>query len=218
MPVSLGSWQRPSAKTLNALDETRGQVFERRYSAIEIVDDEALLDRIAYTVTNPAAANLVPTVEAWQGLCLWQGGDQDMDFSRVRNKEYERARAAAENSGDVDIEDFTDRYDAVVTPVEGELDERVEARLDMLAEKYRGKRPLGMKAVLAEDTSAAPNHPKRSPMPLCHASCPDTWRAFRQSWRAFEHAYRVASEIFRGGALGAVFPEHCFRPSMPLLV
>jgi hypothetical protein len=35
---------------------TRGQSTERGYAAIEIVDDDALLDRIVYTVTNPAAA------------------------------------------------------------------------------------------------------------------------------------------------------------------
>ncbi len=150
----------PLAKALNALDETRGQVFERRYSAIEIVDDEALLDRIAYTVTNPAAANLVRTVEAWDGLCMWQGGNQRMECSRVRKREYRRSVATAESPSDVDIKDFTERYDVAITPVDGDVREFVEARLEMLAKKHSGKRPLGMRAVLAEDTFAAPSHPE----------------------------------------------------------
>ena len=56
------------AKALNEMDRVRGQVYERRYSAIEILDDDALVDRIVYTLTNPAAADLVAEVEARPGL------------------------------------------------------------------------------------------------------------------------------------------------------
>ena len=34
----------PLAKALNAMDDLRGQVWERRYSAIEILDEVALVD------------------------------------------------------------------------------------------------------------------------------------------------------------------------------
>ena len=46
-------------RALNGIDEIRGQVFERRYAATEIVDDDAMAKQIVYAVTNPVAANLV---------------------------------------------------------------------------------------------------------------------------------------------------------------
>ena len=82
----------------------------------------------------------------------------------------------------------------------------------------RGRAPvLGMAKARAADVFSAPERPKRSPMPLCHASTPEMWRAFREGWRRFERAYRLASELFRGGHLSATFPDFTFRPPSPLL-
>ena len=58
------------------------------------MDDDALLNRIVYTVTNPSAANLVSTVEGWAGLCVWRGGVTSLEGSRLRKKNCDRAVAA----------------------------------------------------------------------------------------------------------------------------
>ena len=70
------------ARDLNRLDGERGPVFERRYTPIEIVDEDAIVERIGYTMANPAKANLVDTHRQWPGLC---GTGASMDgtvFSR----------------------------------------------------------------------------------------------------------------------------------------
>ena len=75
-------------------------------------------------------------------------------------------------------------------------------------------RPL---QVLRAPKSSGAEHPKRSPMPLCHASTGDLWLAFREGWRRFVGAYRAASAAFREGAFGTVLPDFCFRPWTPPL-
>jgi hypothetical protein len=217
----------PLAKAINHLDDVRGQFFERRYSATEIVDEEALVDRIAYTVTNPVAANLVRTVEGWGGLCLWQGGVMAIEGSRFRREAYNRAVRDTKHHGTnkrVDREAFTSRVQVRIEPIEipgrdmtSEIKLAVDQRLEALAKERGNSRVLGMRKVLAQSVFSAPERPKRSPMPLCHASTADVWKAFRDGWRRCTRAYRMASELFRSGALSVPFPQHTFRPPSPLL-
>ena len=84
----------PLARALNAMDLVRGQVWERRYSAIEILDDDALRDRIAYTMTNPLPPDLVERLEDWPGLLLGPGGAPFGEFARFRKRDFDRARRA----------------------------------------------------------------------------------------------------------------------------
>ena len=215
----------PLAKVLNGLDGTRGQVFERRYAATEIVDDAALLDCITYVVTNPEAAGLVRTDAEWPGLLLDPRGQREERFERVRSEEYARAVASAAARGDgetVAEADFTDvawvRVGGVLEAEEvADLAAHVLARRAKLRAAREGRPVLGARRVVQEDVFSAPAHPKRSPMPLCHASTGDLWLAFREGWRRFVWAYRAASAAFREGDFGTVFPDFSFRPWTPPL-
>jgi putative transposase len=203
-----------------------GPVFERRYSAIEIVDDDAMLDRIVYTVTNPAAAGLVRNVEAWAGLSAWVGGTTKIEGELVRRAALERARHKARVRGadpaGIDVEAFTQRASASITPfaiagrdVTAELRERIQAGVAELQAKRGKASVLGMVKARAQSVWDAPSRPKRGPMPLCHASTPEHWRAYRDGWREFVAWFRSASERFRSGDLDVTFPPWSFRPSIP---
>jgi REP element-mobilizing transposase RayT len=216
----------PLAKALNAIDGVSGQVFERRYAATEILDDGALVDRLAYAVTNPGAADLVARVEDWPGLCLWPGGQEEASFQRFRKPAHDRAvRAAGGDASAVRREDFLEivRVELALPEldsgrdVRGEVSRVVRHRLGELAEKRGGKRVLGARKVLAQKVWDAPERPKRSPMPLCHASSLELWVAFRDAWRDFVRSFREASALFRAGFLHVRFPEWSFRPSLPIL-
>lgn len=216
----------PLAKALNAFEGVRGQVFERRYAATEILDDDALLERIVYTLTNPAAADLVAGLHEWPGLCLGPGGQEEASFQRFRKPAYDRAlRAAGGDVSAVRPEDFLEIVNVEIhlpeldrdRDVRSEVQRAVQLRLDQLAEARAGKRVLGAQKVLAQKVWDAPEHPKRSPMPLCHASSLELWLAFRDAWRDFVRTFRQASAVFRAGVLDVPFPEWSFRPSSPIL-
>lgn len=78
----------PLARYMNRFDSLSGPVFERRYSAIEILDQGAFIDRLVYTMTNPVAANLVERPEDWPGVLfarIEQGlHDQVAELVRAR--------------------------------------------------------------------------------------------------------------------------------------
>lgn len=75
-------FEGPLAKSLNKLDETRGQVFERRFTGIKAIDRDAVLDCVAYAAMNPVEAGLVRTNQDWPGLLVWPGQEQDLAFGR----------------------------------------------------------------------------------------------------------------------------------------
>lgn len=215
----------PMAREFNEMDGVRGQFFDRRYSATEIVDDDAMLDRIVYTVANPVASSLVATVKDWTGLCLWQRGVTTREASRFRKRAYERAVVRARDGKQVAREDYVQRVQINVTPlavegrdIDAELDAAIADRVKSLGAQRGRRRVLGMAGVLARSVFAAPAAPKRSPMPVCHASSPERWLAFRAGWRRLVASYRAASELFRSGDLTVPFPEYTFRPPTPLLV
>lgn len=203
----------PLAKALNAMDELRGQVWERRYSAIEILDDEALVDRIAYTLTNPAAANLVDDVHHWPGLLLGPGGTTFGEYTRFRKPAFDRARYAGL---DVEEKDFTETVHILVDSGPEAAAEAVQARVEALRRGRTGP-VLGVADVLKQRPLDAPKRSKRSPAPLCHTAHLGTWLAFRDAWKAFVANYRAASKAFRDGALETPFPDWTFRPSIPHL-
>lgn len=200
----------PVARAINRMDGYTGQVFERRFSAIEIVDRLALIDRIAYVVMNPISAGLVAHPEAWPGLLLWHGGAVEAlgRRPRIRRGQFEveeEIASLAETS-------LTDEEMAEVVRL-------VESRREELEEALGGHAVRGPAAVMHDDVFNAPARPARKPMPSCHASSVELWEVFRQGWRAFVEAYRRASDAFRRGDWDAPFPDHCFRPWVaPLMV
>ncbi len=189
----------PLARAINELDGTSGQVYERRYSAIEILDDAALLDRITYTLTNPVAAGLVERIEAWPGVLVGPGFTETRFFARK-----------APDDGELSVE--------VDVPMPREwVRAAVRDREEALTKERRGRPVLGRVRVLEQSVFGSPENPKRGPAPICHAACSQLRDEFRSNWLAFVDAYRRASAAFRTGVLDIPFPDWSFRPSLPLL-
>ena len=59
------------AKSVNRIRDRRGTFYDRRLSATVILDAESLLDRVVYTIANPAAADLCEHYGDWSGLTLF---------------------------------------------------------------------------------------------------------------------------------------------------
>lgn len=69
MPAGLQQLNSNLARVFNDKLERKDALFEgsRSYSAVRCVTRMAVLERMAYTVTNPVAAGLVETPEEWPG-------------------------------------------------------------------------------------------------------------------------------------------------------
>jgi REP element-mobilizing transposase RayT len=218
------------ARAVNRLRERTGACFDRRYSAEPILDDQALADRLVYTVTNPVKAGLCGRTDEWPGVVLFASGSRrekiPVSWTDRDQERREGSRARRRGEAPSGTETFRVEANLAIDPLPAEMsgsgDEpligAIEAREAELAAERReaGLRPLGSVRVLAQSWHAAPRHPKHSPRPLCHAANPALRKAFRESFRSFVDLFREAAERLREGVLIA-FPEWSFPPGRPLV-
>lgn len=195
----------PLAKRINRLDNFKGQLFERRYSAIPILDELALGERIVYTVTNPVSADLVTEPSRWPGLLMWIGGSTREEFSHDLKPASlgGRSTCCLQLPGE--------------TPEDLSLSHLQRAVKDKVAEiRRKRRRVLGVARVKNMKVFSSPKRPKKSKAPICHSSSKKARADYLCFWRSFVQSYRSASEAFRKGEWGVPFPDYCFRPWVPL--
>ncbi len=202
------------ARRLNRLDRLHGAVFERRFSEIVIVDEVALVHRIAYAIANPVEARLVRSHREWTGLCAFaRAHGLARVFGHFHAARYEAAAKRSEVS--VGRDQFREEAVLEMGVLEAELAARVEAAVKAREARLReGQRGVvGMAEVEAMSPLSRPERSSRSPMPLCFASTEDGWERFVSGWRSFCHAFHAAALRFRMGVLDVAFPAGAFRPS-----
>ena len=220
------------ARAVNRIRGRSGCCFERRYSAEPILDDEALLDRLVYVVTNPVKAGLCKRVQDWPGVVLFapDGEAREIPVSWVDRNPRRFARIRARLRGESPPKDdaFRVQGSLVIDPLPSTDASRcdaeavgaaIEARERELGEERRraGRKTLGRKRVLSQSWRSAPRQPKRSPRPLCHAADPNLRRRFREGFDEFVSLFSEASERFRLGQTNVSFPDWCYPPGLPLI-
>ena len=96
--------------------------------------------------------------------------------------------------------------------VVGEIQANAEAD-----NKEKGRQPMGVAAILAQDPHSKPASTDRSPAPFVHASDDSTEIEFRIRYRAFVDAFRAGATRLRQRAreLSDMFPLCAFPPSLP---
>lgn len=197
---------RLTAKAMNA---SQGQ-WENLWSAehchfLELGDDDAVIQRIAYVAANPVEAGLVATPGDWPGVMLLPKA-QAYAESVARPKAYfgESSRSPAE----VELR--------IVPPrgIDG-LVERVAAVLgQMLAKAHAAVREngwefLGRAGVLATSfvRRARSFERKRQMVPRIAARSMFVRQRLLASQREFRRAYHAAVDAWREGRREIVFPE-----------
>ena len=211
------------ARSINRLDGVDGRFFERRFTAIQILDEAALLDRIVYTLCNPVAASLVQRTREWPGLLGAAATVEPRMYRRFDHNQYQAAvRRARKTNERVRRSDFLiqRRLEFVSPPtIEDEvIRSAVRSREQALAaERQHGV--LGIQRMLAMDPFSVPStRPPKKSIPWCHTSSSELLRSFRSGWREFVDLYRHASAQFRLGRFDVRFPDWSFRPCVPLLL
>lgn len=220
MSAFMQAFLSPFAKTLNKLDKVRGSVFQRRFTALPIVDHDAVIKRIAYAVTNPVDAGLVRSHKAWTGLVGWAGDFEPRTVTYFHEHRYNKAReeAALRNGEDQEVkrEDFEETVTLKMGSWEGLDLKATQAAIDKREREVRAqhRRFLGMAKVLNRSPFHRPKWSKLSARPLCLWTCRAAKAKFMNEWFAFLRAFREASARFRQGHLNVEFPLLCHRPSM----
>lgn len=185
-----------------------------RHPPVELLTPEAVIDAMAYVITNPTTANLVSKYYQWPG---WVSAPEEMLAQRSVEQPapqvYFKHMSGAKlklTVPELAMEQM-DRQE-VVEAVEAMVQQyQQDARAKRQAE---GKRVLGRQAVMATDPfdRARPRQSKGAEededglVPRFKARCRQALKEARERLKWFWQAYREAYEAFRSGQYDVEFP------------
>ena len=214
------------SKECGKIYDWKGTLWDRRYTAIPILDDAALVERLDYILEQGCKENLVDDPRKWPGASSVNAlinGTTPKGLWFDRTAEYNARRAGKEFG----TYDFAEEVTVPLTPIPcwADLtDQEYSARvLDTVEEITRstkarhranGTKPLGVKKIVAQNPHAKPDATKNSPAPLCHASRRARRKEFIRRYRAFLDEYRESSREWLEGHFDVEFPLFCFRPPL----
>lgn len=214
------------ARQAGRLHGWREKFWGRRYAALAVVDDAAMLERACYILSHGCKEDLVERPGDWPGV---QCAEALVSGKKLCGIWHDRRRAARARGGREKGggESRPARYEVALSPLpcwgglsEGEQRERARVLLGEIEREHRERRErtgkkgvLGRRNVLRQDPHSMPREVKRLRAPACHSSEPGLRESFRQSYRAFLKAYREAAGVLRERKRLVAFPEHSFPPA-----
>lgn len=211
------------ARKVGRLIGWRGTFWEQRFTATEVLDEFACLDRLKYVLAHGVKEGLVRRVFDWPGLhcarhLLDEAPREFFWFDWTRRWAHRSARAATE-----DVLDLKLARSVVLTLTPLPMHQRLSpnARRDIIrtiieqaeaeAREQHGS-VLGVRKVLAQSPRSAPARMSRRPRPLCHATSRVERQAYRERYRSYVASFSQASKAFRSGSWAVPFPEFACRP------
>ena len=217
------------AKEAGRLHDWRDRLWSRRYRAIVVADDTAALARLRYVLAHSAKEGLLASPAAWPGpnciAALTTG-------ALLRGTWFDRSKEflARQRGETVFPTQFASTFDVHLSPLPClqhlTADQRQAEIRHMVAEikakaaaenKEKGRTPMTVGQILAQDPHGKPASTDRSPAPFVHATHDSTEQEFRIAYRAFVDAFRAGVIRLRDRAreIRDFFPTGAFPPQLP---
>jgi hypothetical protein len=217
------------AKEAGRLHVWPERLWSRRYRAIVVADEQAAHARLRYVLAHGAKEGLVGSSSSWPGPnCV----DAITTGARLRGTWLDRSAEfkARERGESVLPSQFATTFDVQLTPLPClqhlTADERqahcrrivaeIKARADA-ENREKGRQPMGVAAILAQDPHSKPATTDRSPAPFVHATHDSSMREFRAAYTSFFDAFRAGGRrlLQRASELRDMFPLWAFPPPLP---
>jgi REP element-mobilizing transposase RayT len=227
MHLFMRDFQGQLARKLNRYWGRTGTFFERRYTATEVLGDDALADKLGYTVCNPCESNRVRHPKLWPGLSSWSihKTGKPLVGKIVNRKLYWSLKQKTENKGLSErqlIELATEVYllEMAKLPKWEALDddgygekvcETIEDYAGDLAET-RATPCRGAQKILTQKDDNRPNNPKKSPRPICHTNCAKTRQEYLEELWEVTERYQDAVAKIRDDKTQISFPQGTIPP------
>jgi REP element-mobilizing transposase RayT len=207
----VGYFKARVAMSINLLLGRTGGVWGRRYDAQVILDDQAALDRVRYTLQNPQKAKLVRQVDEWPGFVALAGRDDNSDMATTWFDwtAWHRARCPR------DLSPFRRTSELILSKLpalEGHADRdyvrEILGSLDALDER---ERVLGLDKVLDTDVESGLRRTKRSRRPYAFGD-EAAVQAYRERCHTVAVVYSTCSERHRRGEHVSDWPAGTYPP------
>lgn len=212
------------------------QLWARRYSAAQVLDENAEIERLIYMLANPQNAGLVQSIDEWPGL-----SSAAFFFKKHKDPFLHFDRTAWHKNGHPpNIAPFlsTMKLEHALLPCLARLSpravkrklrkllERTAQTVSIINEKPATKseatesstlRPVRfrIRPVLPTERPISVRKPKlkRKQQPLCHTTNPSLRDRYRDGYRTFRAIYADCSRAYRNGDVTIEFPPGSFAPS-----
>jgi REP element-mobilizing transposase RayT len=227
MHLFMRDLQSQLASKLNRHWGRTGTFFERRYTATAVLDDDALTDKLRYTVCNPCESNLVRHPKLWEGLSSWSihKTGEPLVGKVVNRKLYWSLRRKKENANLSEHELIalaTEEFPlnmARLPKWDGIDDRAYRTRIcDIIEEhalslaKTRNVPCLGRKKILSQSFDDRPKKSKKSPRPLCHTNSLETRQKYLEERLMVTDRYKIAAGKLRENKTRVSFPQGTIPP------
>jgi hypothetical protein len=216
------------AKEAGRLHDWRDRLWSRRYRAIVVADDEAAHARLRYVLAHGAKEGLLASPAAWPGpnciAALTRG-------ELLRGTWFDRSKEslARQRGETVFPAQFATTFDVTLGPLpclqhhttdqrQAEIRRMVdEIKAQAAVEnKEKGRTPMTVEQILAQDPHSKPASTDRSPAPFVHATHDSTEQEYRVAYRSFVDAYRAGALRLRerDREIRELFPLGAFPPQL----
>ncbi len=205
------------AKDINWLLGRTGTVFPRRFDAQPLLDQDALHNRVAYTLNNPVAAGLVQDPGDWPGFVAVAGLAQQSSCAARYFDATAWYRAAKPS-------DRSPYWRDTTLPLHRLPGHEAKSDGDYLHQLMgwtlgegmaRPDKILGIDGVLSADVDRRPARSRHSPRPYAFGS-KEAIVAYREATRAVLASYQQCIEQLRRGDSDVSWPPGTYPPGCML--
>ena len=222
------------ARKVGKLQRWTNALWARRYVPIPILDDTAAVNRLRYHLSHGVKEKLVRRCADWPGINSVRAlteGEPFVGTWHDASAEYE-ARRSGRNP---EPGEFDTQYTFRLSPLEcwsklpeSEQQAKVRAMIEEIERELGGDEAPDeattarqQAAILSRDPHHRPDRVAHSPAPLCHTSCEQRLKTYRDTYAKLvatyrKHAERAHRRIARLALLpGAFAPALGYVPVPP---
>ncbi len=214
------------ARKVGRIREWSGALWQRRFSAEAVLDDEAAVGRLSYILAHGVKEGLVRHPAEWPGLsCLNLLLSEGRETHRFFHWSARWKKGVLKEGGEKLLDSrWAEEVSLSLTPIPswvGLSAERRRKSVESILEQTVADGAAvhvsvrGAAALREQDPHHRPRRAKKSPRPPCHASTKAAREEYVESVAIWTSAYAKASAEFRRGAWTVQFPPWACRPSVP---
>lgn len=201
--------------------------WSKRFDAIEVLDDAAVLEQLGYVIAQGTKEGLVRSPEDWPGVTTTHALLYGTPLVGYWFDGTSASNARRSGSEEKDPYAYAERVVVTLAPIPqwkklAVAEQRRRVRQIVASVEEFGRKThrnfMGPEKVLKQKTHDRPDHCAFGPIPPCLTTDFALWMQYVWELGDFVIAYRVASTRYRSGECTSLteFPMYSFPPAAPL--
>ncbi len=218
------------------------RLWATKFKATELLTPEIVMEKLNYIYSNPAASNLVESIEDWEGFSSWHelNGGETRSFRWISDGLIE-SRLPKEQFTDKSISSLVEGLSDIgggprpficdpffwkkcfresKNRADSELRQELLSRIKESENKFRETREsnefsvMGTSKLRYQSIYKDYKSRKFGNTPICESTCQKTAKQFRSAYKAFKEACFKIYESWKKGMFELLLPPGAFYPPL----